>query len=442
MDYSNKKINILICDGKCIITKCDSNSSSKIKKDIIKSPNSVEDISMTISQSIDSKINYNAAKNSNIKKDDLEISIKSIFFSDKKNENKNTLNIKPEFVKNIDFLKEMKLSNDKTTAFSKEQKTNQIKVLFNDISINPFNNEINQLTERNEINNNNSNNNSLLNLKIKKIKIQSNEQKKIDKNNNNINKNQLFLPNPGTKNTKKQDLINKFIQNVSHKKYINYNIKQNNNKSKRNHSFTSLNNYNLIKTKKQINHHSSASCLLLSKSIKKKNLSEKNSKNNSPSIINTSGKKSSSFIMNTPIIFKQNKNSILKNTLIHNKNNTNKSYNNIDTPKINCDSDKNKKIYFKSPTVQFQNKFQIPNLNKNIKTSPSPPRITSPLISVCNISGLKKKKVCTINNFSNYIKKSKNTNNKNKNNINSYEEQNKSVKNKKVNTMKLFQNYK
>ncbi len=440
MDYSNKKINILICDGKCIITKCDTNSSSKIKKDIIKSPNSVEDISMTISQSIDSKINYNAPKNSNIKKDDLEISIKSIFFSDKKNENKNTLNIKPEFVKNIDFLKEMKLSNDKTTAFSKEQNTNQIKVLYNDISINPFNNELNQLTERNEILNN-SNNNSLLNLKIKKIKIQSNEKK----NDNNNNKNQLFLPNPGNKNTKKQDLLNKFIQNVHHKKYTNYNIKQNNNKTKRNHSFTSLNNYNLMKTKKQISHHSSASCLLLSKSIKKTNHSEKNSKNNSPSIINSSGKKSTSFIMNTPIIIKQNKNSILKNTLIHNKNNTNKSYNNIDTPKINYNTDKNNKIYFKSPSVQLQNKFQIPHLNKNIKTSPSPPRITSPLISACNISGLKKKKVCTINNFSNYIKKSKskNTNNKNKkNNINSYEEQNKSVRNKNLNTMKLFQNYK
>ena len=440
MDYSNKKINILICDGKCIITKCDTNSSSKIKKDIIKSPNSVEDISMTISQSIDSKINYNAPKNSNIKKDDLEISIKSIFFSDKKNENKNTLNIKPEFVKNIDFLKEMKLSNDKTTAFSKEQNINQIKVLYNDISINPFNNELNQLTERNEILNN-SNNNSLLNLKIKKIKIQSNEKK----NDNNNNKNQLFLPNPGNKNTKKQDLLNKFIQNVHHKKYTNYNIKQNNNKTKRNHSFTSLNNYNLMKTKKQISHHSSASCLLLSKSIKKTNHSEKNSKNNSPSIINSSGKKSTSFIMNTPIIIKQNKNSILKNTLIHNKNNTNKSYNNIDTPKINYNTDKNNKIYFKSPSVQLQNKFQIPHLNKNIKTSPSPPRITSPLISACNISGLKKKKVCTINNFSNYIKKSKskNTNNKNKkNNINSYEEQNKSVRNKNLNTMKLFQNYK
>ena len=437
MDYSNKKINILICDGKCIITKCDTNSASKIKKDIIKSPNSIEDISMTISQSIDSKINYNAPKNSNIKKDDLEISLKSIFFSDKKNENKNTLNIKPEFVKNIDFLKEMKLSNDKTTAFSKEQKTNQIKVLFNDISINPFNNELNQLTERNEILNN-SNNNSLLNLKIKKIKIQSNEEKIY----NNNNKNQLFLPNPGNKNTKKQDLIHKFFQNVQHKKYTNYNIKQNNNKTKRNHSFTSLNNYNLMKTKKQINHHSSASCLLLSKSIKKKNLSEKNSKNNSPSIINTSGKKSSSFIMNTPIIIKQNKNSILKNTLVHNKNNNNKSYNNIDTPKINYNTDKSKKIYFKSPSVQLQNKFQIPNLNKNIKTSPSPPKITNNLISVCNISGLKKKKVCTINNFSNYIKKSKNTNIKNKNNINNYEEQNKSVRNKKLNGMKLFQNYK
>ena len=440
MDYSNKKINILICDGKCIITKCDTNSASKIKKDIIKSPNSIEDISMTISQSIDSKINYNAPKNSNIKKDDLEISLKSIFFSDKKNENKNTLNIKPEFVKNIDFLKEMKLSNDKTTAFSKEQNINQLKVLSNDISINPFNNELNKLIERNE-NINNSNSNSLLNLKIKKIKIQSNEEKIY----NNNNKNQLFLPNPGNKNTKKQDLIHKFFQNVQHKKYTNYNIKQNNNKTKRNHSFTSLNNYNLMKTKKQINHHSSASCLLLSKSIKKKNLSEKNSKNNSPSIINTSGKKSSSFIMNTPIIIKQNKNSILKNTLIHNKNNTNKSYNNIDTPKINYNTDKSKKIYFKSPSVQLQNKFQIPHLNKNIKTSPSPPRITSPLISACNISGLKKKKVCTINNFSNYIKKSKskNTNNKNKkNNINSYEEQNKSVRNKNLNTMKLFQNYK
>ena len=146
--------------------------------------------------------------------------------------------------------------------------------------------------------------------------------------------------------------------------------------------------------------------------------------------------------MNTPIIIKQNKNSILKNTLVHNKNNNNKSYNNIDTPKINYNTDKSKKIYFKSPSVQLQNKFQIPNLNKNIKTSPSPPKITNNLISVCNISGLKKKKVCTINNFSNYIKKSKNTNIKNKNNINNYEEQNKSVRNKKLNGMKLFQNYK
>ena len=77
---SNKKINIQICNGKCIISECDSNSAFKVKKDLMMSLNSIEDISMTISQSIESKYNFNIQKNSNVKKEELKISYKRIFF--------------------------------------------------------------------------------------------------------------------------------------------------------------------------------------------------------------------------------------------------------------------------------------------------------------------------------------------------------------------------
>ena len=141
MDTS-KKINIQICNGKCIISECDSNSAIKVKKDLMMSPNSNEDISMTVSQSIDSKSNFNIQKNSNIKKEDLEISYKSIFFSDKKSENKinnNNYNFKPDFVKNIDFQKEEKISNERTSVMAKEENDNYNKLL-DEISITPFKN--------------------------------------------------------------------------------------------------------------------------------------------------------------------------------------------------------------------------------------------------------------------------------------------------------------
>jgi hypothetical protein len=84
----------------------------------------------------------------------------------------------------------------------------------------------------------------------------------------------------------------------------------------------------------------------------------------------------------------------------------------------------------------------IPYLNNKIKTSPSPPKVSKPLTSTCNISGLKKKPVYTINNFSNYIKKSQNKKSKKKTNEihnKSSIEQRKIIK--KVNVSNLFQNY-
>ena len=431
---SNKKINIQICNGKCIISECDSNSAFKVKKDLMMSPNSIEDISMTISQSIESKYNFNIQKNSNIKKEDLEISYKSIFFSDKKTENKvnnNNYDFKPDFVKNIDFQKEEKISNERTSAMTKEENDNYNKLL-DEISITPFKtNNKDILDEKND--------KSIINLKIKQIKIKNSSHERNLKRNN---KTQIFLPNP---NNKKKEFIDKFI-----KKMINN--KNKNRSSKRNNSYSSstkfsINNNSNIKenkTKKKIHHNSSVSCLLLSKNNIKKSISlEKHSINNPlENMVNNSEKKNSSnssFVINSPVNLKKNiesKNTILKNILFGNKNLSS-------TPNTNSTNDKiNKKIIYKTPSNQIANKLIIPYLYKKNKTSPSPPKTSKPLNSACNISGLKKKPVYTINNFSNYIKKSQNKKtNKNHNEVHNKTsiEQRKIIK--KVNISNLFQNY-
>ena len=433
MDTS-KKINIQICNGKCIISECDSNSAFKVKKDLMMSPNSIEDISMTISQSIESKYNFNIQKNSNIKKEDLEISYKSIFFSDKKSENKinnNNYNFKPDFVKNIDFQKEEKISNERTSVMAKEENDNYNKLL-DEISITPFKtNNKDILDEKND--------KSIINLKIKQIKIKNSSHERNLKRNN---KTQIFLPNP---NNKKKEFIDKFI-----KKMINN--KNKNRSSKRNNSYSSstkfsINNNSNIKenkTKKKIHHNSSVSCLLLSKNNMKKSISlEKHSINNPlENLVNNSEKKNSSnssFVINSPVNLKKNiesKNTILKNILFGNKNLSS-------TPNTNSTNDKiNKKIIYKTPSNQIANKLIIPYLYKKNKTSPSPPKSSKPLNSACNISGLKKKPVYTINNFSNYIKKSQNKKtNKNHNEVHNKTsiEQRKIIK--KVNISNLFQNY-
>ena len=429
MDTS-KKINIQICNGKCIISECDSNSAFKVKKDLMMSPNSIEDISMTISQSIESKYNFNIQKNSNIKKEDLEISYKSIFFSDKKTENKvnnNNYDFKPDFVKNIDFQKEEKISNERTSAMTKEENDNYNKLL-DEISITPFKtNNKDILDEKND--------KSIINLKIKQIKIKNSSHERNLKRNN---KTQIFLPNP---NNKKKDFIDKFI-----KKMINN--KNNKNQSKINNSYSSssrisigLNN-NLFdnKSKKKIRSNSSVSCLLLNKNNNKKSISlERNSKNNPlENIINNSEIKNSSFVINSPINLKQKieqKNSILKNIFFY-TGNKNISY----TPNTNSTERNKKRIINKTPSNQVQQKLIIPYLNKKIKTSPSPPKISKPLSSACNISGLKKKPVYTINNFSNYIKKSHNKNMKKNDIHNKGILENKKII-KKVNGVNLFQNY-
>ena len=431
---SNKKINIQICNGKCIISECDSNSAFKVKKDLMMSPNSIEDISMTISQSIESKYNFNIQKNSNIKKEDLEISYKSIFFSDKKTENKvnnNNYDFKPDFVKNIDFQKEEKISNERTSAMTKEENDNYNKLL-DEISITPFKtNNKDILDEKND--------KSIINLKIKQIKIKNSSHERNLKRNN---KTQIFLPNP---KKKKKEFIDKFI-----KKMINN--KNKNRSSKRNNSYSSstkfsINNNSNIKenkTKKKIHHNSSVSCLLLSKNNMKKSISlEKHSINNPlENLVNNSEKKNSSnssFVINSPVNLKKNiesKNTILKNILFGNKNLSS-------TPNTNSTNDKiNKKIIYKTPSNQIANKLIIPYLYKKNKTSPSPPKSSKPLNSACNISGLKKKPVYTINNFSNYIKKSQNKKtNKNHNEVHNKTsiEQRKIIK--KVNVSNLFQNY-
>ena len=333
---SNKKINIQICNGKCIISECDSNSAFKVKKDLMMSPNSIEDISMTVSQSIDSKSNFNIQKNSNIKKEDLEISYKSIFFSDKKTENKvnnNNYDFKPDFVKNIDFQKEEKISNERTSAMTKEENDNYNKLL-DEISITPFKtNNKDILDEKND--------KSIINLKIKQIKIKNSSHERNLKRNN---KTQIFLPNP---NNKKKDFIDKFI-----KKMINN--KKKNRSSKRNNSYSSstkfsINNNSNIKenkTKKKIHHNSSVSCLLLSKNNIKKSISlEKHSINNPlENMVNNSEKKNSSnssFVINSPVNLKKNiesKNTILKNILFGNKNLSS-------TPNTNSTNDKINKNY-------------------------------------------------------------------------------------------------
>jgi hypothetical protein len=430
---SNKKIIIQILNGKCIISECDLNNSYKGKNDLIMSPNSIDDISMTISQSIDSKNNLNIQKNSNIKKEDLEISYKSIFFSENKSENKiNNYNFKPDYVKNIDFQKEQIISNEKTSVMTKEDNDNFNKKLLDEISITPF-------KERDENIKENKNEIPIINLKIKQIQIKNTMQ---DKNNKKSNfKTQYFPPNQTYQTNKKKDFIDKFIKKMT-------NNKNNKNQSKTNHSYSSssrisigLNN-NLFdnKSKKKIRSNSSVSCLLLSKNNIKKSISlEKNAKNKPlENKISNSEIKTSSFVINSPINLKQKieqKNSILKNIFFY-TGNKNISY----TPNTNSTERNKKRIINKTPSNQVQQKLIIPYLNKKIKTSPSPPKISKPLSSACNISGLKKKPVYTINNFSNYIKKSQNKNMKKKDNQSKIISENKKII-KKVNGVNLFQKY-
>ena len=430
---SNKKITIQISNGKCIISECDLNNSYKGKNDLIMSPNSIDDISMTISQSIDSKNNLNIQKNSNIKKEDLEISYKSIFFSENKSENKiNNYNFKPDYVKNIDFQKEQLISNEKTSVMTKDDNDNFNKKLLDEISITPF-------KERDENIKENKNEIPIINLKIKQIQIKNTMQ---DKNNKKSNfKTQYFPPNQTYQTNKKKDFIDKFIKKMT-------NNKNNKNQSKTNHSYSSssrisigLNN-NLFdnKSKKKIRSNSSVSCLLLSKNNIKKSISlEKNAKNKPlENKISNSEIKTSSFVINSPINLKQKieqKNSILKNIFFY-TGNKNISY----TPNTNSTERNKKRIINKTPSNQVQQKLIIPYLNKKIKTSPSPPKISKPLSSACNISGLKKKPVYTINNFSNYIKKSQNKNMKKKDNQSKIISENKKII-KKVNGVNLFQKY-
>ena len=432
MDTS-KKINIQICNGKCIISECDSNSAIKVKKDLMMSPNSNEDISMTVSQSIDSKSNFNIQKNSNIKKEDLEISYKSIFFSDKKSENKinnNNYNFKPDFVKNIDFQKEEKISNERTSVMAKEENDNYNKLL-DEISITPFKNNNKDILDEKNLNDK-----SIINLKIKQNQIKNSSYERNIKRNN---KTQIFLPN---QNNKKKDFIDKFIKKMINNKNKNQYSKRNNSYSSSSKISINYNNSNNKenKSKKKIYHNSSVSCLLLSKNNMKKSISlEKHSIIPLENIVNHSEKKNSSFVINSPVNLKKNletKNMILKNILFGNKNLSS-------TPNTNSTNDKiNKKIIYKTPSNQIANKLIIPYLYKKNKTSPSPPKSSKPLNSACNISGLKKKPVYTINNFSNYIKKSQNKKtNKNHNEVHNKTsiEQRKIIK--KVNISNLFQNY-
>ena len=432
MDTS-KKINIQICNGKCIISECDSNSAIKVKKDLMMSPNSIEDISMTVSQSIDSKSNFNIQKNSNIKKEDLEISYKSIFFSDKKSENKinnNNYDFKPDFVKNIDFQKEEKISNERTSVMTKEENDNYNKLL-DEISITPFKNNNKDILDEKNLNDK-----SIINLKIKQNQIKNSSYERNIKRNN---KTQIFLPN---QNNKKKDFIDKFIKKMINNKNKNQYSKRNNSYSSSSKISINYNNSNNKenKSKKKIYHNSSVSCLLLSKNNMKKSISlEKHSIIPLENIVNHSEKKNSSFVINSPVNLKKNletKNMILKNILFGNKNLSS-------TPNTNSNNDKNnKKIIYKTPSSQITNKLIIPYLNNKIKTSPSPPKVSKPLTSTCNISGLKKKPVYTINNFSNYIKKSQNKKSKKKTNEihnKSSIEQRKIIK--KVNVSNLFQNY-
>ena len=203
---SNKKITIQISNGKCIISECDLNNSYKGKNDLIMSPNSIDDISMTISQSID-----NIQKNSNIKKEDLEISYKSIFFSENKSENKiNNYNFKPDYVKNIDFQKEQLISNEKTSVMTKDDNDNFNKKLLDEISITPF-----KTNNKDILDEKNLNDKSIINLKIKQNQIKNS----IERNNKKSNfKTQNIPPNQSYQTNKKKDFIDKFIKKI----YINY----------------------------------------------------------------------------------------------------------------------------------------------------------------------------------------------------------------------------
>ena len=458
----NSRIKIQIDNDVCIINPYRETNTKTPNKHHSPSNSSVSNsFSYTISVSDEEETQKDNCEDENLKinKNDLEISYKSVFLSEKKSKGEAQLS-DMIMLKNFE-VKNLAENSDKTTSMAstleKTDKTQKDLIIqkpssfIQNDTIDSNSNSPSSFIQKASSTNKNSNRhekysnnkNSFFNLNLNKIKIK-NKNTQSDKE--SLQKELFSKASLSTSNRTKKTFIKNYLKRIlgnytiTNKKKVNSATnsgckapslaKERKSHSHRGKSNISsiLNNNNANKFK-LITHNSSTSCLLLNKNklhpsssslsifnrsyqIQKANSLHQN-KINSQSLSN----------LNTPTNANKTKidsrNSILKHTLI---NTINKKYSN--TPNLTSSSlsqrNSGKKYYIQTPNSLIKNKIIVPYLKKSMKTSPSPPKISKQTImkeyinnnyyAGNNIKGIDAKKtVHTIKNFSNYVKKSKNS---------------------------------
>lgn len=457
----NSRIKIQIDNDVCIVSPYNlSNTKTPVKQQnsLNTSHSNSNSVSFTVSVSEDENENKDKeVRSPNVNLNELEISYKSVFLSEKKTNNNDTQLTDKTMLKNLDVKNLYDVPNKTSSLASTLEKTD--KIISDSKKTSSFIKK-----ERNESNSNdnkerptcftykacgnnvNTPSQKSLNINLSKIKIQNKDAEKKENNEKIDIHNDIFSNSSSlsTSNRNKKNFIKNYLKqmlnqySITTKKIINKpksakgasasrkSHSHRNNMKNPSNCFGSGN----LNLNKILKHNQSSSCLILnnkgtlqpsssalsifnrSYQIQKTNHSSANgSKNNSQCYSN----------LNTPTNIKSKKidsrNSILKHTLIGT---INKKLSN--TPIISSTSlsqrGSAKKIYIQTPNNLTKTKYSIPYLKKNMRTSPSPPKIskktilkeyTSNHINEVHCSKLTNKKpVHTIKNFSNYIKKSKN----------------------------------
>lgn len=463
----NSRIKIQIDNDVCIINPYRETNTKTPNKHHSPSNSSISNsFSYTISVSEDEEAQKDNGENENLKinKNDLEISYKSVFLSEKKSKGEGQLSdmimLKNFEVKNLaenyDKTTSMASTLEKTDKTQKDIKVKKPSSFIQNDTIDSNSNSPSSFIQKASSTNKNSNRhekyannkNSFFNLNLNKIKIKN---KNTEHDKESLQKELFSKASLSTSNRNKKTFIKNYLKRILGN-YTITNTKKVNSatnsgckapslaKERKSHShrgksnissILNMNSNNIANKFKLISHNASTSCLLLNKNtlhpsssslsifnrsyqIQKANsLTSHQSKINSQSLSN----------LNTPTNANKTKidsrNSILKHTLI---NTINKKYSN--TPNLTSSSlsqrNSGKKFYIQTPNSLIKNKIVVPYLKKGMKTSPSPPKISKETIMKEYINNnyyagnsIKgndaKKTVHTIKNFSNYVKKSKNS---------------------------------
>lgn len=471
----NSRIKIQIDNDVCIVSPYSiSNTKTPIKQQnsLNTSHSNSNSVSFTVSLSEDENDNKDKEiLNPNANLNELEISYKSVFLSEKKTNNNDSQLTDKTMLKNLDVKNLYAASNKTFSLASTLEKTDKV-ISDNNDKTSPFmKNEKNEYNSQNNNkerpvfftykaygNNVNTPSQKSLNINLSKIKIQNKEPEKKEKYEKIDIHNDIFSNSSSlsTSNRNKKNFIKNYLKqmlnqySITTKKIVNkpkstkitsISRKSHSHRSNKKNPSDCFGGGNTT-LNKILKHNQSSSCLILNnKGILKPSSSALSIFNRSYQIQKTNnssvnGSKNNSQCysnLNTPTNIKSKKidsrNSILKHTLIGS---INKKLNN--TPIISSTSLSQrgscKKIYIQTPNNLTKTKYTIPYLKKNMRTSPSPPKISKQTIlkeyttnhidEASNCSKITyKKPVHTIKNFSNYIKKSKsnetNENTKNKN---------------------------